>query len=53
MSRSTAVVLAELPAEVFDVIVAASLRNLPDGIFGIFEKILSTAKTPLNDIIHA
>ena len=45
--------LAKLSAEVLYIVIAASLSDFPDGIFRIFQQILSAAKSSLNDIIHA
>ncbi len=53
LSRRAAVVLAKLSAEVLYIVIAASLSDFPDGIFRIFQQILSAAKSSLNDIIHA
>ena len=53
LSRRAAVVLAKLSAEVLYIVIAASLSDFPDGIFRIFQQILSAAKSSLDNIIHA
>ena len=52
LSGSTAIMLSELPAKVFHIVVAALFCNFTNGIFGICQEILGTAETSVNHIIH-
>lgn len=52
LSRCTAIVLAELTTEMFDIVVATAFSNFLNGFICIFELVLGKAESSFNDIVH-